>query len=31
MSEVLRRLPKGTTMDQLFEAMLKSLPPRPPG
>ena len=30
MSEVLRRLPKGTTMDQLFEAMLKSPAPRPP-
>lgn len=31
MSDILRRLPKGTTMDQLFEAMLKSGPPRPPG
>src|SRR2546430_16130120 len=30
MSDILRRLPKGTTMDQLFEAMLKSPPPRPP-
>ncbi len=30
MSDVLRRLPKGTTMDQLFEAMLKSPNPRPP-
>ena len=30
MSDILRRLPKGTTMDQLFEAMLKSLAPRPP-
>jgi AcrR family transcriptional regulator len=30
MSDLLRRLPKGTTMDQLFEAMLKSVPPRPP-
>lgn len=28
MSHMLRRLPKGTTMDQLFEAMLKSPPPR---
>jgi AcrR family transcriptional regulator len=30
MSDILRRLPKGTTMDQLFEAMLKSPGPRPP-
>jgi AcrR family transcriptional regulator len=30
LSDVLRRLPKGTTVDQLFEAMLKSLAPRPP-
>jgi AcrR family transcriptional regulator len=30
MSDVLRRLPKGTTMDQLFEAMLRSPGPRPP-
>ena len=30
MSDILRRLPKGTTMDQLFEAMLKSPSPRPP-
>ena len=29
MADVLRRLPKGTTMDQLFEAMLKSHGPRP--
>jgi AcrR family transcriptional regulator len=29
LSDVLRRLPKGTTVDQLFEAMLKSLAPRP--
>jgi AcrR family transcriptional regulator len=28
MSDVLRRLPQGTTMDQLFEAMLKSPAPR---
>jgi AcrR family transcriptional regulator len=28
---ILQRLPKGTTMDQLFEAMLKSPGPRPPG
>jgi AcrR family transcriptional regulator len=27
MSDILRRLPKGTTMDQLFEAMLKSPTP----
>lgn len=27
---ILQRLPKGTTMDQLFEAMLKSPAPRPP-
>ncbi|MBR1124369.1 TetR/AcrR family transcriptional regulator [Bradyrhizobium lablabi] len=27
---ILQRLPKGTTMDQLFEAMLKSPGPRPP-
>ena len=31
MSDILRRLPKGTTMDQLFEAMLKSPNPKPPG
>jgi AcrR family transcriptional regulator len=31
MSDILRRLPKGTTMDQLFEAMLKSPGPRLPG
>ena len=30
LSDILRRLPKGTTMDQLFEAMLKSPSPRPP-
>lgn len=30
LSDLLRRLPKGTTMDQLFEAMLKSPAPRPP-
>jgi AcrR family transcriptional regulator len=30
MTAVLRRLPKGTTMDQLFEAMLRSPGPRPP-
>ena len=30
LSDLLRRLPKGTTMDQLFEAMLKSPVPRPP-
>ena len=30
MSDILRRAPKGTTMDQLFEAMLKSPAPRPP-
>lgn len=30
MADILRRLPKGTTMDQLFEAMLKSPGPRPP-
>lgn len=30
MANILRRLPKGTTMDQLFEAMLTSPPPRPP-
>jgi AcrR family transcriptional regulator len=30
MSAILRRLPKGTTMDQLFEATLKSPRPRPP-
>jgi hypothetical protein len=30
MSDILRRLPAGTTMEQLFEAMLKSPPPRPP-
>jgi AcrR family transcriptional regulator len=30
MSDVLRRLPKGTTMDQLFEAMLKSPGPHAP-
>jgi hypothetical protein len=29
MSDILRRLPKGTTMDQLFEAMLRSAGPRP--
>jgi AcrR family transcriptional regulator len=29
MSEILRRLPKGTTMDQLFEAMLRSPGPQP--
>jgi AcrR family transcriptional regulator len=29
LSDLLRRLPKGTTMDQLFEAMLKSPGPRP--
>ncbi|MFO1109894.1 MAG: WHG domain-containing protein [Bradyrhizobium sp.] len=29
MSDILRRLPKGTTMDQLFEATLKVGPPRP--
>ncbi len=29
MSDILRRLPKGTTMDQLFEAMLKAPAPRP--
>jgi AcrR family transcriptional regulator len=28
---ILQRLPKGTTMDQLFEAMLRSAGPRPPG
>jgi AcrR family transcriptional regulator len=27
---ILQRLPKGTTMDQLFEAMLRSTGPRPP-
>jgi AcrR family transcriptional regulator len=31
MSDVLRRLPKDTTMDQLFEAMLKTPTPRPQG
>ena len=30
LSDLLRRLPKGTTMDQLFEAMLKSPGPRTP-
>ena len=30
MSDILRRMPKGSTMDQLFEAMLKSPGPRPP-
>lgn len=30
MSDILRRLPKGTTMDQLFEAVLKGPAPRPP-
>lgn len=30
MSDMLRRLPKGTTMEQLFEAMLKAPGPRPP-
>ncbi|MCP4621359.1 MAG: TetR family transcriptional regulator [Bradyrhizobium sp.] len=30
LSDVLRRLPKGITTDQLFEAMLKSPAPRPP-
>ncbi len=30
LSDILRRLPKGTTMDQLFEAMLKSPGSRPP-
>ena len=30
LSAILRRLPKGTTVDQLFEAMLKSPDPRPP-
>jgi AcrR family transcriptional regulator len=29
MSDILRRLPKGTTMEQLFEAMLRSAGPRP--
>jgi AcrR family transcriptional regulator len=27
---ILQRLPKGTTVDQLFEAMLRSIGPRPP-
>ena len=30
LSDVMRRLPKGVTMDQLFEAMLRSPGPRPP-
>ncbi len=30
MSDILRRLPQGTTMEQLFEAMLRSPGPRPP-
>jgi AcrR family transcriptional regulator len=30
LTDVMRRLPKGTTMDQLFEAMLRSPGPRPP-
>lgn len=30
LSDLLRRLPKGTTIDQLFEAMLRSPGPRPP-
>jgi len=30
LSEILRRLPKGITTNQLFEAMLKSPVPRPP-
>jgi len=30
LSDVMRRLPKGITMDQLFEAMLRSSGPRPP-
>jgi AcrR family transcriptional regulator len=30
LSDVMRRLPKGTTMDQLFEAMLKGLGPKLP-
>ena len=29
MSDILRRLPKGTTLDQLFEAMLRSPGPGP--
>jgi AcrR family transcriptional regulator len=29
MSDILRRMPRGSTMDQLFEAMLKSPGPRP--
>lgn len=29
LTDVMRRLPKGTTMDQLFEAMLRSPEPRP--
>jgi AcrR family transcriptional regulator len=30
LSDIMRRLPKGTTIDQLFEAMLKSPTPRRP-
>jgi AcrR family transcriptional regulator len=30
LSDVMRRLPKGVTMDQLFEAVLRSPGPRPP-
>jgi AcrR family transcriptional regulator len=31
LADILRRLPKGTTMDQLFDAMLRSTGARPPG
>ena len=31
LKDILHRLPEGTGVDQLLDAMLRSMPPRPPG
>ena len=31
LQDILHRLPEGTTVDQLLDAMLRSTVPRPPG